>query len=813
MDNQLFFNGINGATGSYLTPPLTAEQVAKLAKGEPTGDEAHQRELKRRTQRGDAHFGVRAGVDPADLAEAGWGIVFAHGDPQIDAIREALTELLVHRREQAGERYREFVQEEAYRPGESKDDFLSRHGAGPGPVNPKIMPYYLLLVGSPEQIPFYFQYQLDVQHAVGRLHFDSVDAYAIYARGVVEQEMRGSTPDRPPRAVFFGTQNLDDPPTILSASQLVMPLAAELADDHPTWAVERVPPMEATKARLLDLLGGQADQTPTLLFTASHGMGFPREDARQLAQQGALLCQDWPGPVQWQRDIPQDFYVAADDVSDSARVDGLIAFHFACYGAGTPRLGDFAHAGLQERGQIAPHAFLSQLPQRLLGHPGGGALAAIGHVERAWGYSFQWPGDGIAGGSQVEAFRSSLYQIMAGQPVGAALEYLNERYAELSTELTRELEDIKFGKRVDDLRLAGMWTANNDARAYVILGDPAVRLAVSSARGDAGRGRRGEGGTRGRGEGETRAGGPASNLTRRRGERFDESIEGAAGGPFEPEVIENGADGARLDKVITIDDVLRNDPLRNDALENNGSREEKATVNLPSNQRTGVRVVSPPEPTMPVDSPQASAANDDVPSYLPVPKPPPDSLMERDPALYYAWRNHTAQGFSSSRQMQQRIEDAFMRSHNITVWLYIVLFGVGVAAFVTAVICAVAFREIEYVLIFGGLSTAAFLTYFFSRPLQSLEQNLQLISWLGIVYNTYWTRLLYSQAEQDIEDIGRDTTKEIEKILDKHTSLFGGRERFGDSDEPGGCLSLLLRFGGKGYEGEVEAKAREKREG
>jgi hypothetical protein len=468
---QLTFNGINGADGGYLLPPLVPRDLAAIVLGE-RHDRAHLQELADRIAV--IHtLGPKEGVDPKDLAQSGWGIAFAAQDAdRTPALLEALDELVSLRRQQAGPLFRIYQGADGVQPGESKSQFFARHGVGPGPADPERMPYYLLFVASPESIPFHFQYQADVQYAIGRIHFDTLDDYAHYARSVVLAESGQVVLGR--RAAFFGPHSPDDLATQLSAQELVVPLAQQISQGQPGWQIETYAAQAASKAQLSRLLGG--DQTPALLFSASHGMAFPTGHPRQLPDQGALLCQEWPGPLAWNREIPKAFYVAANDVPDDASLLGMIPFFFACYGAGTPRLDDFAHQATQQPVAIAPYAFLSRLPQRLLSHPNGGALAVVGHVDRAWGYSFLWPD----AGAQLEVFRSTLQRLMEGHPIGSAIEYFNERYAELAANLTSELEAVKFGATPDDAALAAQWTAHNDARSYLVLGDPAVRLPLAA---------------------------------------------------------------------------------------------------------------------------------------------------------------------------------------------------------------------------------------------------------------------------------------------------------------------------------------------
>lgn len=478
MSQQIFTNGIDASTGLPLDGDmvLTTDLIAKVARGQQlTAEDLKDAKIRQSLDQANTeHFGVAEGIDETDLAQTGWSVIFPASLPQksVDGIKDALKPLLDLRREQASKTNEKYYKEvigpdQGYQNGESKNDFLKRFSRGPGPADPDFFPYYTLIVGSPETIPFTFQYQLDVQYAVGRIYFDQLEDYYRYASSVVAAETGKFTRAR--KAAFFGTSNPGDQATSLSANNLIRPLADTVKQENKDWAVDYIAPAQATKANLANYLGGA--QTPALFFSASHGLGFRPGDPRQLRQTGALITQDWNPAARLP--IADSQYFSADDLASDADVFGMLAFIFACYGGGSPKSDNFYRQAFGAQKDIAPYAFISQLPLRLLAHPKGGALGVFAHVERAWGASIQWDGSV----DDVTTFDSTLAALLNGKPAGAATEYFNSRYAEISTELTEELDNTTPEVQ-DDVKLAGMWTSNNDARNYTFIGDPAVRLAV-----------------------------------------------------------------------------------------------------------------------------------------------------------------------------------------------------------------------------------------------------------------------------------------------------------------------------------------------
>lgn len=475
-EERLHFNGLDGTTGAPLLQPVTPAELLAWIEGADTHEAEAVKDTLRtiRTKRIEATrkglLGVIEGIDALDVTQARWGVVYRPDTPA--EVRQALKPLVDARQ----------GSEFTYVPGESSMKFRARHGQGPAKVDPAKLPYYLLIVGSPAEIPFRFQYGLDAEHAVGRLYFKDAATYGRYVKNVLAYESATSPLPRERRVALFSPQNPGDDATFLSATELAQPLAQALdgklltlADGQAvSYRTEQITKDKATKPALLELLT-RTTHAPALLLVAAHGLGFPNGHPRQLENQGALTCQEWPGPnVALAGTMPDSMYFAGRSLPAEADLNGLIVLAFACYSAGTPHLDDFALFTQQAPKELAPQPFIADLPQRLLAQ---GVLAFIGHVDRAWDYSYLWKGVG----RDISTFRSTLESILAGKPVGHAFEYFNDRYVVLARELTDSEEEgllykYHLGEPVDAKDLVALWTAHNDARAYILFGDPLVRL-------------------------------------------------------------------------------------------------------------------------------------------------------------------------------------------------------------------------------------------------------------------------------------------------------------------------------------------------
>lgn len=473
-EDTIFINGVDGTTGDYALPPLSIAAAAAIAQGQRDSPEVKGwlAALVRKQQEGS--FGLPEGVDPRDLRSAGWGIV-AHPDED-PAVLKALEPLIEHRRAQvAADRFKPSGL--AYTTPNHRA-WLNELKVASGSVMPERVPYYLLIVGSPERIPFSFSQRLNTEYATGRLHLPTPEDYKAYVESVIRYETASGKTSQA-EVLYYAPRHEFDAATQRSADQLVRPLAGLDAKGQPTGEghAERSKGMRsrafwgpaATKAALTEALHSPlGGLPPALLFSASHGVLFPKGHALQQASQGALLTQDWPRTGE----IGPAHYFAAQDLRPDARIGGLIAFFFACYGGATPTHDRFIPPSEGTLREIAPQAFHARLPTAMLAHRAGGALAVIGHIERTWTSSI------IArkAGAQHQPFTNAIDRILAGHPVGYALRDFYDRYAETSAAITQRQEDKLYGQTVPDIEFTRLWLERNDAEGYVLLGDPAAHL-------------------------------------------------------------------------------------------------------------------------------------------------------------------------------------------------------------------------------------------------------------------------------------------------------------------------------------------------
>jgi hypothetical protein len=449
-------------------PALTAEDLLRQVDGVPEDSN----EVLARGQAGKV-LGVAGNVDDAmDLRETGWAVLFASdADPRIRQQLEPLLELR-KKQVQCEKLFKIFEGREGAFPGQPADNWARQRGVSlSAAVDPrKGVPYYLLIVGSAQQISFEFQAMLKLQWAVGRLYFDDIEDYRRYAQAVVDYEAEDFRPAQRKSAAAWVTKHDGDAATAMLSDAVSGDF---LGEDDPLgqrrqFSLDWFGDGEATKEQLAEILRGNAPSgPPAVLFTGSHGGEWPMDDpVAQREMQGALVTQEFTRGTP----LGTTNVFSAGDVPKDAQVHGMMAFMFACYSGGCPTEDNYFFNKDGSKIPVAPEPLIAQLPQRLLSR---GALAVIAHIDQAFSYLFR----NLEGTPQVQSIRTPLELLMKGERAGLAADRLNLQWSAIAAQV-----GVALGRRrepdFDPESFAALYIARDDARNYIVLGDPATHLRV-----------------------------------------------------------------------------------------------------------------------------------------------------------------------------------------------------------------------------------------------------------------------------------------------------------------------------------------------
>ncbi|EHK57120.1 hypothetical protein [Allomesorhizobium alhagi] len=329
------------------------------------------------------------------------------------------------------------------------------------------IPYYLLIVGSPAEIPWEVQYNLQAYHMVGRLDLTE-EGLSNYVNALIS-----GWSDRPPtpsHSLFWSVDHGGGDITTLMRRTVSEPIYDRFANDHHTPAlIDGARHLCDEHATGEDLAQTIEQHLPSLIVTSSHGVTSPLDEP--LAMQRTL-------------GVPVDAeYRALDPAAftEDAAPYGALWFAQACCSAGANAHSDFSDL---LKPATAAHRIVTAvtacgnvsapLPRSLLSAKRP-ARGFVGHVEPTFDWSLRHP---ETGQYMTNAFRECFFErLFTGDPIGLALRPIREAGGRLRSGYEDAKERLIEKGDEDQLGiLLAMKLAAQDWRSIVFLGDPTVAV-------------------------------------------------------------------------------------------------------------------------------------------------------------------------------------------------------------------------------------------------------------------------------------------------------------------------------------------------
>lgn len=344
-------------------------------------------------------------------------------------------------------------------------DITIASGMPADPADPTL-PQYLLIYGTPAEIPWDLQYVLNAACAVGRLDLQG-DALENYVQALLNdwQDAESQIDQALVWAVDFGASDI----THLMRNAIAAKVFAQWSNDSTLKGKASFfdgshSTQQATGASLLAAL---SEKKPSLIVTTSHGQTSPVGDPATLKMQLGL-----PVDQNLQSIDPQQLLAAWQP-------DGAIWYAHACCSAGSSDIS--VYNGLVEAGSTidqvlkgvsALGSLTAPLPQALLGAKKP-LRAFIGHVEPTFDWTLMQQASGqYLTNSIVRALYNRIY---SKKPIGLVFREYYAPIGALSIEHDQAAVDLKNGQDTHEILLRCQLTAR-DLQSMVILGDPTAML-------------------------------------------------------------------------------------------------------------------------------------------------------------------------------------------------------------------------------------------------------------------------------------------------------------------------------------------------